>query len=527
MSARPVMVLIALFLFLGNLFLGILDADYLWWLILTLPLFCVILYDASQKSNNVLRNFPIVGHIKQVIVKNRDLLQDWALENNRDGRPFSWIERKIVYSRAENAGQTTAPFGTQYNVYAPGFEWVQHSVAPAPKIEGDLRIMVGGPDCTQPYSCSILNVSAMSYGSISKNATMALNGGAKLGNFASNTGEGGLSEYHLRYGGDLIFQLGTGYFGCRNENGGFNEEKFAEAAKNAAVKMIEIKISQGAKPGYGAILPAKKVTKEIAGIREIQEGVICISPAGHSEFNTPTGLLLFVKKLRVLSGGKPIGFKLCLGKKSDFFAICKGMVKTGIKPDFITIDGKEGGTGAAHFESLNWVGMPIDDSLPFIYNALTGFDLKKDIKLFACGRVVSGFHFMKLLALGADACYSARGMMFALGCVQALQCNEDTCPTGVTTMNESLMKGLVVEDKKLKVKNFHENTIISVKDMMAAAGLTGLGAINRSLIARRLDQHTVKSLDELYPNITAGSLLGNTIPEEYKKEMEKADAESF
>jgi len=526
MSPRPVMVLIALILFLGNLFLGILDADYFWWLILTLPFLGIILYDISQKKNNVLRNLPIVGHIKQLLVNNRDLFQDWVLENNRDGRPFSWIERKIVYIRANNEEQT-APFGTQYNVYAPGFEWVQHSVAPAAQIEGDLRIMVGGQDCLQPYSSSILNVSAMSYGSISKNATMALNGGAKLGNFASNTGEGGLAEYHLKYGGDLIFQLGTGYFGCRNVNGGFSDEKFTSATKNPAVKMIEIKISQGAKPGYGAILPAKKVTKEIADIREIQEGVICISPGGHSEFNTPVGLLQFVKKLRVLSGGKPIGFKLCLGKRSDFIAICKAMVKTGIKPDFITVDGKEGGTGAAHFESMNWVGMPIDDSLPFIYNALVGFDLKKDIKIFACGRVVSGFHFMKLLALGADACYSARGMMFALGCVQALQCNEDTCPTGVTTMNESLVKGLVVEDKKVRVKNFHENTIISVKDMLSAAGLTSLESINRSLIARRTDQHTVKTLNELYPYISAGCLLRNSVPEVYKLDMEKANPESF
>ena len=291
--------------------------------------------------------------------------------------------------------------------------------------------------------------------------------------------------------------------------------------------MIEIKISQGAKPGYGAILPAKKVTKEIAGIRDIEEGVICISPAGHSEFNTPTGLLSFVKKLRDLSGGKPIGFKLCLGKKSDFLAICKAMVKTGIKPDFITIDGKEGGTGAAHFESLNWVGMPIEDSLPFIYDALVGFDLKKDIKIFACGRVVSGFHFVKLLALGADACYSARGMMFALGCVQALQCNEDTCPTGVTTMNESLVKGLVVEDKKQRVNNFHESTIISVKDMLSAAGITSLEAINRSLLVRRVNQHTIKAFDELYPYMPAGSLLGNSYAEAYKNDMAKADAESF
>lgn len=426
-------------------------------LLIIIPYSAIGIYDCIQTGNNVNRNFPVVGHLKQLLVNNRELLQDWIFENEQDIRPFDRIQRNIVYHRAENRQQTVA-FGTRYNYYEPGYEWILHSNHPAEKTESDLRILVGGKFCSQPYSCSILNVGGMSYGSISRNATMALNGGALLGNFASNTGEGGLTEYHLKFGGDLIFQFGTAYFGCRNSNGEFDEEKFSAHALRPEVKMIEVKISQGAKPGYGAILPGKKVTEEIATIRGIKKGVMVISPAGHSAFRNAEGLMYFVKQLRNASGGKPVGFKFCVGNPAEVIGICRAMISTGIEPDFITIDGGEGGTGAAHYESADRVGMPLENALPFVFNVLTGFSLKKNIRIFASGKIISAFDVVRCLALGADACYSARGMMFALGCVQALQCDRDTCPTGVTTMDEYLIKGFVPEDKKksgVQLSPFH------------------------------------------------------------------------
>jgi glutamate synthase domain-containing protein 2 len=484
------------------------------------------IYDCLQKENNVNRNFPVVGHIKQLLVNNRELLQDWIFENERELRPFDRIQREIVYHRADNAQQTVA-FGTRYSYHESGYEWMLHSNHPSQEIKTDLRISVGGEDCTQPYSCSILNVGGMSYGSISKNATMALNGGARLGNFASNTGEGGLTDYHLHYGGDLIFQFGTGYFGCRTPDGGFDEEEFIRNANTPQVKMIEIKISQGAKPGYGAILPGIKITEEIARIRDIKPGVTIISPPAHTAFSTPVELMHFIKKLRTGSGGKPIGFKFCLGKRHEVIALCKAMLQTGIMPDFITIDGAEGGTGAAHYESANWVGMPLEDAIPFVHDVLKGFGLKKHIRLFAGGKIISAFHIVRYLALGADACYSARGMMFALGCVQALQCDRDTCPTGITTTNENLIRGLVTEDKKQKVYNYHRFTLNAVKDMLVAAGLKSIDELNRSLICRRTGMNAVTTLKEIYPPIAEGSLLTQPYPEEYKSYIELATAESF
>lgn len=367
----------------------------------------------------------------------------------------------------------------------------------------------------------------MSFGSISKNATMALNGGAKLGNFASNTGEGGLTKYHLHYGGDLVFQFGTAYFGVRDKNGNFDPELFSKMAKTPEVKMIEMKISQGAKPGYGAVLPGVKNTPETAAIRDVIPYTTIISPAGHTTFKTPVELMQFVQKMRDLSEGKPIGFKLCLGQPYEFIAMCKAMIKTGIMPDFITIDGGEGGTGAAPFDSVNWVGMPAEDAVIFAYDTLVGFDLKKHIKLFVAGKVISGFHVVKYLSLGADACYSARGMMFALGCVQALQCNENTCPSGVTTMNPQLVNGLNPEDKKVKVANFHNNTIKAVKDMVGAAGLTDVNDLNRKFIAKRVSANKINTLDELFPYPETGCLLTDNYPERWAKDMAMADPDNF
>jgi len=523
---RPYIIVVSVLLIGLGIYLSTVDGAWAWLFLFIVPFVGLAAYDMLQKSNNIWRNYPVVGHAKSLFVENRELAQDWILENDREGRPFNWIQREIIVKRAANEPQES-PFGTQFDYYKEGFEFLLHSAAPIKLDDTDLRIEVGGPDCKHPYSCSILNVSAMSFGSISKTATMALNGGAKMGNFAANTGEGGLTNYHLHYGGDIIFQFGTAYFGCRDKDGNFSENLFQSVARHPNVKMIEMKISQGAKPGYGAVLPGPKNTPEISAIRDTEPYVTIVSPAGHTTFGTPVELMQFVKKMRALADGKPIGFKMCLGKPFEFLAICKAIVKTGIMPDFITIDGGEGGTGAAPFDSINWVGMPAEDALIYAYDALVGFDLKKHIKLFVSGKVISGFQLVKYLALGADACYSARGMMFALGCVQALQCNENTCPSGVTTMNPKLYNGIVPEDKKVKVMNFHNNTILSVKEMMGAAGLKNLAAINRKNIARRITASTIKTLDEVHPYLQTGCLLTDKYPDRLKKDMEMADADNF
>ena len=523
---RTYFIVISLALIVLGALLSTLNIYWLWSFAFIVPFVLLGLYDHFQKVNNVWRNFPWIGHVKSLFVNGREMAQDWILENDREGRPFNWVQRSIIYKRADDAPQE-APFGSQFDYYKTGYEWFLHSTAPLPHDETDIRTMVGGPDCKQPYSCSVLNVSAMSYGSISWNATLALNGGAKLGNFASNTGEGGLTKYHQFYGGDLIFQFGTAYFGVRDKDGNFDPELFAAIAKTQEVKMIEMKISQGAKPGYGAVLPAPKNTPETAAIRDVIPYTKIVSPAGHTTFKTPVELLYFVKKMRDLSDGKPIGFKFCIGQPYEFLAICKAMVKTGIMPDFITIDGGEGGTGAAPFDSLNWVGMPAEEALIYASNALIGFNLKKHVKLFVSGKVVSGFQLVKYLCLGADACNSARGMMFALGCVQALQCNENTCPSGVTTMNPKLVRGVNPEDKKYKVMHFHNNTIAAAREMVGSAGLKSVSDLTRKFIAKRVSASQIKTFDELYPYPEPGCLLTDKYPEQYKKDMAMADPDNF
>ena len=368
----------------------------------------------------------------------------------------------------------------------------------------------------------------MSFGSLSSRAVLALNGGAKIGGFAHNTGEGGISPYHMKPGGDLIYQVGTGYFGCRAKDGNFSPELFAKRTAVENVKMIEIKLSQGAKPGHGGILPAKKNTEEISKIRNIAPGTDVLSPPYHTAFSTPIGLLELVQQMRELSNGKPIGFKLCVGNKSEFFAICKAMIETGIRPDFITVDGGEGGTGAAPLEFSNSVGMPFKDGLAFIYDALVGFDLKKHIKIFTSGKIITGFHLFRAIALGADACYSARAMMFALGCIQAMECNKNTCPTGVATQDKELIRGLKVEDKEQRVANYHRETVESFVELMAAAGLTSPEQINRAHVNRRISMAESKRYDELFPYLEIGSLLSlETCPTHLKVPLAIADSNSF
>ncbi len=482
-----------------------------------------------QTSHALMRTFPLLGRGRYWMEWLRPKIYQYFVESDIDGRPFNRTERSIVYQRAKKEVDTT-PFGTQLNVYEEGYEWMNHSIAARDfsELNQDPRVLVGGPDCKQPYSASIFNVSAMSFGSLSTNAVLALNAGAKIGNFAHNTGEGGLSPHHLEEGGDLIYQVGTGYFGSRTKSGFFSPENFEKTAAHPSVKMIELKLSQGAKPGHGGILPAKKNTPEIAAIRGVEPYTEVLSPPFHSAFNTPLSLCHFIGQLRELSGGKPIGFKLCVGHKSEFLGICKAMVKTGIKPDFISVDGGEGGTGAAPLEFSNFVGMPFKEALAFVHDALMGFDLRQDIKIFSAGKMTSGFHLFRAIALGADACYSARAMMMALGCIQALECNRNTCPTGVATQDPELVKGLVVENKKVRVAQFQKATVHAFVELLGAAGLAHPEQIRRSMVNRRVTVSLSNRYDELFPYLKRGCLLQDSlIPQYWKPYMQEADAEGF
>ena len=439
-----------------------------WWFLgCVLPLVVMGYYDIIQNKHTIRKNYPLLGRLRYLLEAIRPEISQYFIESDLSGRPFNRRERSIVYQRAKGVRQTV-PFGTQLDTTEPGYEWVTHSLYTT-HIKGDLRMKVGSSQCDQPYDSSLMNISAMSYGSLSKNAVLALNGGAKIGNFAHNTGEGGISQYHKELGGDLIWQIGTGYFGCRNDDGTFNRELFQKNASIPNVKMVEVKLSQGAKPGHGGILPGKKNTPEIAAIRHVKPGVDVLSPPGHSSFNDPIGLLNFVKDLRELCGGKPTGFKLCIGRKSEFEAICVAIKETGIYPDFITVDGTEGGTGAAPLEFSDRIGMPLYDALAFASNCMIKHGIKEEIKLIASGRVMTGFDVVKLLAMGADGVNSARAMMFALGCIQALECDSGKCPTGIATQEKTLMKGLDVSDKKVRVGNYHKNTMHAVKEIGRAS----------------------------------------------------------
>jgi glutamate synthase domain-containing protein 2 len=505
------------------------SAQWLWSLGVVLPILGLGFYEMLQTRHAIMRNFPLLGRMRYVMEWLRPKMYQYFIESDTDGRPYNRIDRSIVYQRAKSVIDTT-PFGTQLDVYAEGYEWMSHSIAALDKhsLNTSPRVVVGGPQCKQPYALSVLNVSAMSFGSLSKNAVMALNGGAKIGSFAHNTGEGGVSPYHLTMGGDLIYQVGTGYFGCRAEDGGFDAAAFADTVASPNIKMIELKLSQGAKPGHGGILPAKKNTPEIAAIRKVTPGIDVDSPPYHRAFNTPKGLLQLLQQMRTLSGGRPVGFKLCIGHKHEFVAICKAMIATQIFPDFITVDGGEGGTGAAPVEFSNHVGMPFREAVAFVHNTLVGFDLRKHIRIIASGHIVSGFDIFRAHALGADACNAARAMMIALGCIQALECNKNSCPTGVATQDEGLMAGLVVEDKKNRIANYHRKTVESFVELMAGAGLDIPAKITRRHISRRVLMNQVKRYDEIYPLIPQGILLQNgSYPDEYQDLMAMSSAESF
>lgn len=464
--------------------------------------------DVRQTRHSVLRNYPVIGHLRFLLEFIRPEIRQYFIEADHEATPFSRQQRSLVYQRAKGDADKR-PFGTQLDVSAAGHEWINHSMVPSEIASHDFRVTIGRPDngCTQPYAASVFNISAMSFGSLSANAVLALNGGAKRGGFAHDTGEGSISRYHREHGGDLIWEIGSGYFGCRDEAGRFDPERFAATAADPQVKMVELKLSQGAKPGHGGVLPGPKVTPEIAAARGVPVGVDCVSPARHGAFATPVELLQFVDRLRQLSGGKPAGFKLCIGHPWEWFAICKAMLETGLMPDFIVVDGAEGGTGAAPLEFSDHVGAPLQEGLLLVHNTLTGLGLRERVKIGCAGKIVSAFDIARAMALGADWCNSARGFMFALGCIQAQSCHTGRCPTGVTTQDPQRQKALVVPDKTERVFRFHQQTLVALKELTQAAGLAHPGEFRSTHIVRRVSKSDVRLLANLLPRVQPGELL--------------------
>ena len=484
--------------------------------------------DLLQTRQAVRRNYPILGNIRYLVEAIRPEIRQYLLEADGDELPFSRAQRSLVYARAKNQG-ADKPFGTLSDVYRSGFEFIGHSMLPADHCDpATFRVSVGGPQCSQPYSASVFNISAMSFGSLSANAIRALNQGARLGGFYHDTGEGSISPYHREHGGDLVWELGSGYFGCRDEQGRFDPQRFAEQAANPQVKMIEIKLSQGAKPGHGGILPRHKVTAEISLTRGVPMGQDCISPARHSAFATPTELLQFIARLRELSGGKPVGFKLCLGHPWEFMGIAKALLATGILPDFIVIDGKEGGTGAAPLEFTDHIGVPLREGLLFVHNTLVGCGLREHIRLGASGKIVSAFDIASVMALGADWANSARGFMFAIGCIQSQSCHTNKCPTGVATQDPLRQRALVVPDKAERVHNFHRNTLKALAEMIAAAGLSHPAQIEAKHLVRRMSASEIKLYSQLHVFLKPGELLREEVSGEFYRRMwAMARADSF
>lgn len=481
-----------------------------WWPTIFLILTLVGLYDLQQSHHAILRNYPIIGHLRFMLEAIRPEMRQYFLESETEAAPFSRAQRTLVYTRAKGQSDKR-PFGTQLDVRAIGYEWINHSIAPSQLANHDFRVKVGGKDCTQPYDISLFNVSAMSFGALSANAIQALNLGAKMGGFAHDTGEGSISRHHRRHGGDLIWEIGSGYFGCRDAHGHFSPEHFVENVRSPQVKMVEIKLSQGAKPGHGGVLPGPKVTEEIAEARGVMVGQDCVSPASHSSFSTPLEMMAFIQQLRTLSEGKPVGFKLCIGHPWEWFAIVKAMLETGIQPDFIVVDGAEGGTGAAPLEFSDHMGMPLQEALRLVHNTLVGAGLRDSIRVGASGKIVSAFDMARALALGADWCNSARGFMFALGCIQAQTCHSGNCPTGVTTQDPTRQMALVVPSKAERVQNFHEHTLEALQELMEASGLKTPHDFTPRHIMRRVSETQTLHLSDLVDTLEAGALLKDDV----------------
>ena len=514
--------------------LGMLLAAFTWvafgmggWLALAfMVLVGVGVRDTRQTRHSVLRNYPVIGHLRFLLEFIRPEMRQYFIEGDNEAAPFSRQQRSLVYQRAKGDADKR-PFGTQMDVGAVGYEWINHSLQPTELPSHDFRVLIGAGRA-QPYSASLFNISAMSFGALSANAILALNSGAARGRFAHDTGEGSISRYHREHGGDLIWEIGSGYFGCRNADGSFSEERFTENALLPQVKMIEIKLSQGAKPGHGGVLPGPKVTLEIAAARGVPPWVDCVSPSRHGAFATPIEMMRFVEKLRTLSGGKPVGFKLCIGHPWEWFAIAKAMLETGITPDFIVVDGAEGGTGAAPVEFTDHVGAPLQEGLLLVHNTLVGLNLRDRIKLGCAGKVITAFDIARMISLGADWCNSARGFMFALGCIQSQTCHTGQCPTGVSTQDPQRERALVVPTKADRVYHFHRSTLIALKELVQAAGLADPGQLTAAHIVRRSAEHSVKLLVNLLPFVQPGELLrGEMTQQVFRTYWPMAQAASF
>ncbi|MDI7773970.1 FMN-binding glutamate synthase family protein [Asticcacaulis sp. EMRT-3] len=500
--------------------------DFYLALIVLVPLIALGVYDLNQTHHAILRNYPLMGHFRYIFEYIRPEIRQYFFEDERDPLPFSRDQRAIVYQRAKNASDMR-PFGTVLNPDAIGYGWLSHSIMPAEIKNADFRITIGGATCAKPYSASVLNISGMSFGAIGAHAVLALNQGAKQGNFAQDTGEGSISPYHLQGGGDIIWQVATGYFGCRTPDGKFDPALFTKMAQAEQVKMIEIKLSQGAKPGHGGVLPKAKITPEIAATRLIDTTHDCISPARHSAFSTPVEMMQFLQSLRELSGGKPVGFKLCVGHRFEVLAIIKAMLLTEILPDFIVVDGAEGGTGAAPMELSDHVGLPLVEGLSFMNTVLTGAGLRDDIKLGASGKMVSAFDFCRIHALGADYVMAARAFMFSLGCVQARACHTNKCPTGITTQDKGRQRALVVEDKAPRVASFHRNTLGAIAQVIGAAGLTHPDQLRPWHVHIRNTMGEIVRGDDAYPRVAQGALLSGHADARLTREWDRADPHSF
>jgi glutamate synthase domain-containing protein 2 len=515
--------------FLSLAFLALTLASPLAWVgvAIFVPLSLLGVYDVLQKRHAILRNYPVLGHMRFLFEGIRPEIRQYLMEGDQDEEPFSREDRALVYQRAKDV-VSSRPFGTKQRVYEAGFGWVTHSVNAKSLPRHDFKVKIGGPDCKLPYDASLYNISAMSFGSLSGNAIRALNEGARLGGFAHDTGEGGISVHHRSGRGDLIWEIGSAYFGCRTPDGRFEPERFARHAAEEQVKMIEVKLSQGAKPGKGGILPAAKITREVAEARGIPMGIDCVSPPSHPEFSTPLELCAFLARLRQLSGGKPVGFKLCIGHRREFMCMVKAMLETGVVPDFIVVDGKEGGTGAAPLEFANHVGMPLVEGLSFVHNTLRGAGLRAQVKLGAAGKLIHAYDIARALAIGADWANSARGFMFAVGCIQAQTCHTNTCPVGVATQDPTRERALVVPDKAQRVAKFHGNTLKALAELAGAAGLDDpRDFLPRHFIQRQADG-LMETGDQLWPYLPEGFLLRGE-PDEfgYAERWARARAESF
>jgi glutamate synthase domain-containing protein 2 len=500
----------------------------LWWtpLVVLGPLVLVGMHDLIQTRHAILRNYPVIGHIRFMLEAIRPELRQYLIEDERDPVPFSREHRALVYRRAKGV-QDSQPLGTVKDVNAVGYGWISHSIRPVTITDSDFRLTIGGPACRRPYEASVLNISGTSFGAMGANAIMAFNKGAKLGGFAHNTGEGSISPHHRRFGGDIIWQIATGYFGCRTADGSFDPEAFARQARDPQVKMIEVKLSQGAKPGHGGVLPKAKITAEIAATRVIGRDRDCVSPARHRAFSTPLELVGFLQRLRELSDGKPVGLKMAVGHRYEVLAIIKAMLETDVTPDFIVIDGGEGGTGSAPAELSNHVGLPLSEGLSFMHNALVGAGLRPRIRLGASGKIVTAYDLFRVFSIGADYAMAARSFMFAAGCIQSRSCHTNHCPTGLATQDPMRQRALVVEDKAPRVASYHRNTLRALGELLGAAGLTHPREIKPWHLQIRHQSGMILRGDDVYPAVAQGALLRGHATGELAREWDRAQADTF